>query len=214
MRYRPGLDLLEDRLPPGDALGWFLVLPAWGLTAAASELGTLQSRGLAFGDKQTGRQEDTETRRHGDTEIGQAWPDNVPEDDDTWAPASSGLGTLPTMLLRTNDGAPAFEPSSLALYPNEPNPGWCQTAMPQPARAVALPELGHASPSEQAGVMTIPPGLRRLSPGHAPAASSSFDPLPLRFEANQGQIDAQVRFLARGAGVDVFLRATDAVIVL
>src|SRR5207244_11237271 len=31
---------------------------------------------------------------------------------------------------------------------------------------------------------------------------------------NQGQTDAQIRFLAHGAGVDVFLRATDAVIVL
>src|SRR5262249_31306232 len=36
---------------------------------------------------------------------------------------------------------------------------------------------------------------------------------PLSFEANQGQTDSQVRFLARGAGYPLFLPANDAVLV-
>src|SRR5260370_567989 len=39
--YRRRLESLEDRLPLGDALGWLLVCPAWGLTTAA-EPGTFQ----------------------------------------------------------------------------------------------------------------------------------------------------------------------------
>jgi hypothetical protein len=38
--------------------------------------------------------------------------------------------------------------------------------------------------------------------------------LPLSFEANQGQTDARVKFLARGHGSTLFLTATDAVLVL
>ena len=38
--------------------------------------------------------------------------------------------------------------------------------------------------------------------------------LPLRFEANRGQVDEQVKFLARGAGYTVFLTSTDAVLSL
>src|SRR5260370_41982066 len=41
-QYRPRLDSLEDRLPLGDALGWLLVCPAWGLTAAAAEHGNFE----------------------------------------------------------------------------------------------------------------------------------------------------------------------------
>src|SRR5262244_206535 len=39
----------------------------------------------------------------------------------------------------------------------------------------------------------------------------SFGKLPLAFEANQGQVDEQVRFMARGAGYRVFLTTTETV---
>jgi hypothetical protein len=50
-----------------------------------------------------------------------------------------------------------------------------------------------------------------------PAASSaagSYGGLPLAFEANAGQTDASVRFLARGAGYTVFLTDREAVLAL
>ena len=42
-------------------------------------------------------------------------------------------------------------------------------------------------------------------------ASESYGRLPLTFEANQGQTDPQVKFLSRGAGYNLFLTATEAV---
>jgi hypothetical protein len=42
----------------------------------------------------------------------------------------------------------------------------------------------------------------------------NFARLPLCFEANQGQIDAQVQYLARGPGYTVFLTPTEAVLAL
>src|SRR3990170_1644941 len=38
--------------------------------------------------------------------------------------------------------------------------------------------------------------------------------LPLRFEANQGQTDAQVQFLSHGPGYTLFLTSTEAVLSL
>lgn len=42
----------------------------------------------------------------------------------------------------------------------------------------------------------------------------AYDKLPLSFEANQGQTDKQVKFLARGSGYTVFLTSTEAVLTL
>lgn len=42
----------------------------------------------------------------------------------------------------------------------------------------------------------------------------AYGKLPLHFEANQGQTDRQVKFLARGRGYSLFLTATEAVLVL
>ena len=43
---------------------------------------------------------------------------------------------------------------------------------------------------------------------------NAYGRLPLRFEANQGQTDARVRFLARGSGYTIFLTADEAVLSL
>lgn len=45
-------------------------------------------------------------------------------------------------------------------------------------------------------------------------AAASYSNLPLSFEANQGQTDAQVKFLSRGRGYTLFLAATEAVLTL
>ncbi len=43
-------------------------------------------------------------------------------------------------------------------------------------------------------------------------AETAYGKLPLRFEANQGQTDEQVKFLARGSGYSLYLTATEAVL--
>jgi len=45
-------------------------------------------------------------------------------------------------------------------------------------------------------------------------ARKAYGQLPLSFEANQGQTDAQVRFLARGSGYSLFLTSTEAILSL
>jgi uncharacterized repeat protein (TIGR01451 family) len=71
--------------------------------------------------------------------------------------------------------------------------------------------------------LTIPgltiPGLTRASldsntQPSKPDARAILGQLPLIFEANQGQADAKVKFLARGAGYTLFLDSTDAVLAL
>src|SRR5947199_3959991 len=43
---------------------------------------------------------------------------------------------------------------------------------------------------------------------------AAYGQLPLSFEANEGQNDAQVQFLARGHGYSLFLTSTEAVLAL
>jgi hypothetical protein len=45
-------------------------------------------------------------------------------------------------------------------------------------------------------------------------ANSDYGKLPLSFEVNQGQTDAQVKFLSRGVGYNLFLTSTEAVLSL
>ncbi|MGJ0428368.1 SBBP repeat-containing protein [Methylobacter sp.] len=60
--------------------------------------------------------------------------------------------------------------------------------------------------------------LASAAPTAAPAlkvqAQSNYGKLPLSFEINQGQTDAQVKFLARGQGYTLFLTPTEAVLSL
>jgi hypothetical protein len=71
-------------------------------------------------------------------------------------------------------------------------------------------------------IIATPPGHGRFSPAVVYAAQNharatirqSYGRLPLSFEANQGQTDARVKYLARGPGYALFLTATEAVLVL
>jgi hypothetical protein len=49
------------------------------------------------------------------------------------------------------------------------------------------------------------------APAPRPTTAPSLGQIPLSFEANQGQTDSQVRFLAHGQGYTAFLTATEAV---
>ncbi len=57
-------------------------------------------------------------------------------------------------------------------------------------------------------------GARRADTAAPTRPSVGYGQLPLAFEANQGQSDEQVRFLARGEGYSLFLTATEAVLSL
>jgi uncharacterized repeat protein (TIGR01451 family) len=65
--------------------------------------------------------------------------------------------------------------------------------------AVASREAPHSGP--------LPPEAKQR-------AIATYSKLPLRFEANQGQADEQVKFLARGSGYGLFLTSTESVLVL
>ncbi|MCI0528618.1 MAG: SBBP repeat-containing protein, partial [Nitrospira sp.] len=63
-----------------------------------------------------------------------------------------------------------------------------------------------------------PAGSGAISPKPDPVTEGrmhlAFGKLPLSFEANQGQTDAQVKFLSRGKGYALYLTSTEAVLVL
>src|SRR5437762_3182733 len=143
MFYRPQLESVEDRLPPGDAFGWLLIPPSCAMIVEPSIPETTIQRGAR-----------------------------------TECPAGTS-SALPA-------GSRLNEPES-ALHSNR-------------------------SSGERMTAMAAPPGLRRVSPGHPGAASLGLP--ALRFEANYGQTDPDVRFLAHGRGYDLFLTSAEAVMVL
>jgi hypothetical protein len=54
----------------------------------------------------------------------------------------------------------------------------------------------------------------QISPATKSRIQATFLKAPLSFEANHGQVDEQVKFIARGAGYQMYLTATEAVMVL
>ncbi len=58
------------------------------------------------------------------------------------------------------------------------------------------------------GKITDPEGATKIR------VIEAYGKLPLRFEANQGQVDRTVRFLSRGSGYQLFLTSTEAVLSL
>src|SRR5437870_3232276 len=58
------------------------------------------------------------------------------------------------------------------------------------------------------------PGSSPLPPQAKQPATASYGKLRLHFEANRGQTDERVKFLARGSGYGLFLTSTESVLVL
>jgi hypothetical protein len=77
----------------------------------------------------------------------------------------------------------------------------------------AMSVNGHASPAALTSAAALP-GTTTASSAQAAQIRQHYGQLPLRFEANEGQTDAQVQFLAHGAGYSLFLTGTDAVMTL
>src|SRR5688572_3861552 len=91
------------------------------------------------------------------------------------------------------------------------------------------PAAGQEQFSRQAGNFTATPGTvlpepwipefsrqteldgRPLNAAERSQITEAFHQQPLRFEANLGQTDAEVKFLARGLGYSLFLTANEAV---
>jgi hypothetical protein len=68
-------------------------------------------------------------------------------------------------------------------------------------------------------IPTIPIAAKTITPHQPDAATKSkalavYNQLPLSFEANRGQVEGQVDFLARGRGYNLFLTPTEAVLSL
>ncbi|HEV2175754.1 MAG TPA: hypothetical protein VGW33_00895 [Terriglobia bacterium] len=59
-----------------------------------------------------------------------------------------------------------------------------------------------------------PVNLSKPGPARQGRVLQSYGKLPLAFEANQGQADARVKFLSRGAGYTLFLTGDEAVLAL
>jgi hypothetical protein len=76
----------------------------------------------------------------------------------------------------------------------------------------ALPQIDARSAS--AGDAPITPALIAADAQTRLRTTGEYGKIPLGFEANQGQTDAQVQFLSRGAGYTVFLTPTSAVLAL
>jgi hypothetical protein len=74
---------------------------------------------------------------------------------------------------------------------------------------------GHPAESELLGLISsVTAGSQSAGGLSKPEASAKMAQLPLSFEANVGQADASVRFLAHGPGYGLYLTGTEAVMVL
>lgn len=69
----------------------------------------------------------------------------------------------------------------------------------------------HMSGQQRSAANNLVPSA--ATPNHASSARN-YGKLPLSFEANQGQVDQQVRFLSRGNGYSLFLTNKEAVLAL
>jgi len=64
----------------------------------------------------------------------------------------------------------------------------------------------------QAPWAVVPVARNDLDPSNKAQALETYGNLLMSFEANQGQADAQVKFLSRGGGYRLFLTANEAVL--
>mgnify|MGYP001413959964 CR=1 FL=1 len=65
---------------------------------------------------------------------------------------------------------------------------------------------------DQRATAAVSPG--QPSPATSQRVAATMMGMPLQFEANHGQVDAQVKFLSRGSGYTLFLTPTESVMVL
>ncbi len=81
------------------------------------------------------------------------------------------------------------------------------------AAALLLLPFHFSTPASSQSVL-VPAPLLQPHPAGTPPVRLAFAHLPLGFEANQGQSDPRVKFLAHGSGYGLFLTEEEAVLVL
>jgi hypothetical protein len=138
--------------------------------------------------------------------------------------SSSPSGATPTAALTgasgSNLGSPANVPAS--VVGSAPAPGVVSggALASTPALGVSPnlaavapvgPVAGGAGAQPAAAALTAGPPTAPTSSASSSSLGSRLSQLPLSFEANQGQTDARVQFLAHGAGYTLFLTPTAAV---
>lgn len=80
---------------------------------------------------------------------------------------------------------------------------------------VAASALLHATPHHRPeSIHAKNPAPSQTNQAAQTRLSEAYGKLPLQFETNQGQADAQVKFISRGQGYSLFLTATEAVLAL
>ncbi len=80
--------------------------------------------------------------------------------------------------------------------------------------ALLTGSYSHAESSPTLAATAVMPSLRSAKPDENTSAREVYGKLPLAFEANRGQTDAKVRFLARTSGYSLFLTDREAVLSL
>ncbi len=99
---------------------------------------------------------------------------------------------------------PAF---SKALFPAL----WISAVLLAAAGLVAAGPAGSGRPvGNPAPAVAVKPRTPESTPGHA-RLNAAYAALPLGFEANQGQADPQVKYVARGAGYKLYLTSSEAI---
>ena len=217
VHYRPRVDPLEDRLPPGSLLGFFGTSEA----APAPDLSPVSdpapSVALTTGEPLEA--------------LGRAWPDSppaveaparlvsapAPSADDT--PAADGGDwaslTAPTVPSRrtapVNIGVAPISSATLGTDAASTN-GLLRLPPPETA-----PVTGSANASlRDLAFTTLVAGQGAVNsarplPRSPATRSSNYRQLPLSFQANVGQTDSRVQFLSAANGAMLFLTSTEAV---
>jgi hypothetical protein len=242
--YRPRLEFLEDRRPLGDGLlsallGWSLLEPGLalldaGLPAAPAEppaaspppgpLGPFSASAAHDGGAVLARPPAPLPSPAGQAEL-PAGPSvaTFGERDGGLARLAAG-GFLPREARPRPSAAEAAPaglpgPGSVASLPPEATGGGAAPAAGSPAAPGGIeipPRPGAARPAGQpgSGASRAPAAAAGLGPGQEARVRASYGRLPLSFEANAGQTDPRVQFLAHGPGYTLFLTPTEAVLAL
>jgi hypothetical protein len=87
---------------------------------------------------------------------------------------------------------------------------WSKNFIP-PLLAITIMFFGFL---KQASAQAFTSTLLQTNQAHLVQVNEIYGRLPLSFEANEGQADAQVKFLSRGKGYTLFLSSTEAVLAL
>jgi hypothetical protein len=223
MRYRPCLEVLEERLPLGDAvLGPLAALALVSTRAVAPAAAPASSTASQAGaPAAVGRAGDFSSRAVTRPASSVAWL--APFGEDETAPGLAWDALTPPGPGTVRRRRAAFAASPAPASTPEASP---ELVSPAPADRAEPPAQAVPAPFA-AGVMPADPRLRIAAflPHTAPAATAvtparqaqvngNFGQLPLSFEENIGQADAQVHFLAHGPGYGLYLTGTEAVMVL